>query len=318
MCEVVHMKKTKQSITRQDPFVEGGSGSILDSPFYYENESAYQQWKKQKLTDYPCSISQLIVPLNDPKALTVQEYQQIKDCLLKTNMVIYDIGRDIREDKSIPEQLGIQLGIHSLDKNECADDDGFTSIQVVNNGLHAIYIPYSEKGINWHTDGYYNRLSEQIYSMILHCVRPAQEGGENQLWDHEIIYMMLRDENPDYIKALMAPDAMTIPKNILNGQLVRPDRSGPVFMITDEGRLHMRYTARARNVIWKEDSLTQEAQQTLRALLNSDSDYLFQGQLEAGQGLVCNNVLHTRTAFKDDKENPRLLYRGRYFDKIVF
>lgn len=317
MCEVVHMKQIKHCSTRRNPYCKLDSAAS-NSPFHHENELAYQKWKTHKLKDYPTSISQLVVPLNDPKALTVQEYQQIKDCLLKTNMVIYDIGRDIQEDKSIPEQLGIQLGIHSLDRNECADDDGFTSIQVVDDGLHAIYIPYSEKGINWHTDGYYNRLSEQIYSMILHCVRPAPEGGENQLWDPEIIYMMLRDKNPDYIKALMEPDAMTIPKNVLNGQLVRPDRSGPVFMITDEGRLHMRYTARARNVIWKEDSLTQEAQQTLRALLNSDSDYLFQGRLEAGQGLVCNNVLHTRTAFKDDKDNPRLLYRGRYFDKIMF
>ncbi len=311
------MRKIKQHFSKQPSKCEHSSDCISDSPFHYKNESAYQQWKEKKLKDYPHSIAQLIVPLNDPGALTAQELQQIKNCLLKTNMVIYDTGRDAQEDKSIPEQIGIQLGIHSLDKNECADDDGFTSIQVVDDGLHAIYIPYSEKGINWHTDGYYNRLAEQIYSMILHCVRPAEEGGENQLWDHEIIYMMLRDKNPDYIKALMEPDAMTIPKNVLNGQLVRPDRSGPVFMITDEGRLHMRYTARARNVIWKEDALTQEAQQTLRTLLNSDSEYQFQGRLEAGQGLVCNNVLHTRTAFKDDKENPRLLYRGRYFDKIM-
>ncbi len=311
------MRKIKQHFSKQPPKCEHSSDCISDSPFHYKNESAYQQWKEKKLKDYPHSIAQLIVPLNDPGALTAQELQQIKNCLLKTNMVIYDTGRDAQEDKSIPEQIGIQLGIHSLDKNECADDDGFTSIQVVDDGLHAIYIPYSEKGINWHTDGYYNRLTEQIYSMILHCVRPAEEGGENQLWDHEIIYMMLRDKNPDYIKALMEPDAMTIPKNVLNGQLVRPDRSGPVFMITDEGRLHMRYTARARNVIWKEDALTREAQRTLRTLLNSDSEYQFQGRLEAGQGLICNNVLHTRTAFKDDKDNPRLLYRGRYFDKIM-
>lgn len=288
-----------------------------DSPFHYNNETAYQCWKKKKLTNYPVSIEQIIVPLADPKALTEQEVQQLKTLLIKTNMAIYDIGSGAQEDKSIPEQLGVQLGIQSLDKNECADDDGFTSIQVVDNGLHAIYIPYSEKGINWHTDGYYNRLSEQIYSMILHCVRPASQGGENQLWDHEMVYMLLRDENPDYIKALMAVDAMTIPKNVLNGQLVRPDRSGPVFMITEEGRLHMRYTARARNVIWHDDSLTQRAQQALREILNSDSDYMFQGQLAAGQGLICNNVLHTRTAFKDNKENPRLLYRGRYFDKIM-
>ncbi|MCW8929803.1 MAG: TauD/TfdA family dioxygenase [Gammaproteobacteria bacterium] len=289
-----------------------------ESPFHCENEMAYQQWKKDKLSDYPKTMAELVVSLNDPKQLTPYETQQLKAILLKTNMVIYDIAGEAIEDKSIPEKLGRQLGIHKLDKNECADDDGFTSIQVVGNGLHAIYIPYSEKGINWHTDGYYNRLSEQIYSMILHCIRMAQEGGENQLWDPDIVYMMLRDENPDFIQALMEPDAMTIPKNVLDGKLIRPDRSGPVFMITEEGQLHMRYTARARNVIWKDDELTQKAQKKLREILNSNSDFMFQGSLKPGQGLICNNVLHTRTAFKDDPNNPRLLYRGRYFDKIVF
>ncbi len=288
------------------------------SPFYYDNETAFQQWKEKKLSDYPKSIKQLVVHVNDPRALSLLERQQLQSILLKANMVIYDIKGKAEEDKLIPEKIGHQMGIHQLDKNECADEDGFTSIQVVDEGLHAIYIPYSEKGINWHTDGYYNRLSEQIYSMILHCVRPAGEGGENQLWDHEIAFIMLRDENPDYIKAMMAPDAMTIPKNILDGKLVRPDRTGPVFLITGEGRLHMRYTARARNVIWKDDELTQKAQQALREILNSYSKYMFQGKLKAGQGLLCNNVLHARTAFKDDKESPRLLYRGRYYDKINF
>ena len=286
-----------------------------DSPFYPENETAYQQWKKDKLSNYPKSIADLVVAVKKPKNLLPEELEQIKTLLRKANMVIYDTGSDV-EDKSVPETIGHQLGIHSLDKNECADNDGFTSIQVVDEGLHTIYIPYSEKGINWHTDGYYNLLTEQIYSMILHCVRPAAEGGENQLWDSEIAYLLLREENTDYIKALMEPDAMTIPKNVLDGKLIRPDRSGPVFMVTDEGRLHMRYTARARNVIWKDNDITQKAQQALRDILNSDSEYLFQGRLEAGQGLVCNNILHTRTAFKNDKNYPRLLYRGRYFDKI--
>jgi hypothetical protein len=295
--------------------------SRLDkSPFLLslnnKNEPIYQQWKQEKLKNYPQSISQLIVPIKNPKDLSSTETAQLKSLLLKTNMVIYEVAGKAEEDKSIPEQLGLQLGIQRLDTNECADKDGFTSIQVVDEGLHAIYIPYSEKSINWHTDGYYNKLSEQIYSMVLHCVRPAAEGGENQLWDPEIIYMLLRDENPDYIKALMLPDAMIIPKNVLDGKLVRPDRSGPVFMITEEGRLHMRYTARARNVIWKEDEMTQKAQLRLREILSGDSPYKFQGRLNAGQGLLCNNILHTRTAFKDDKENPRLLYRGRYFDKI--
>jgi alpha-ketoglutarate-dependent taurine dioxygenase len=293
------------------------SSNFKKSPFHLENECAFLKWKEAKCLDYSENIGQLVVPVSDPKNLTYLEIKQFKALLLKTNMAIYEISGEAKEDKSIPEQLCLQLGIQSLDKNECADDDGFTSIQVVDDGLHAIYIPYSEKGINWHTDGYYNRLSEQIYTMVLHCVRAAPEGGENQLWDPDIIYLLLRDENPEYIQALMAPDAMTIPKNVLDGKLIRPDRSGPVFIVTEEGRLHMRYTARARNVIWKDDEMTQKAQNVLREILNSDSKFKFQGSLKPGQGLICNNVLHTRTAFKDDKQHPRLLYRGRYFDKIL-
>ncbi len=305
-------------MTESAPFLAHHSQAFKASPFYYKNESAYQQWKVTKLAHYPTTINQLIVPISNPKQLTTIELQQLKDLLLKTNMVIYAIEGELgrQADKSIPEHIGRQLGISALDKNECADADGFTSIQVVDTGLHAIYIPYSNKGINWHTDGYYNHLSEQIYSMILHCVRPAQEGGDNKLWDPDIIYMMLRDKNPDYIKALMSANAMTIPKNVLDGQLIRPDRSGPVFMITQNGRLHMRYSARQRNVIWHNDALTQEAQQVLRALLDRPSEYQFQGRLATGQGLICNNVLHTRSTFKDDPKQPRLLYRGRYFDMI--
>ncbi len=295
------------------------SVQVQNSPFLIENEQQYQQWKQQKLNVYPESIKELTVSVADPFKLSDQEFQDIKARLQKANMVIYDLGHNSNAaDKNIPEQLGYQLGISSLDKNECADNDGFTSIQVVDQGLHTMYIPYSEKGINWHTDGYYNRLSQQIYSMILHCVRPAAEGGENQLWDHEIVYILLRDKNPEYIQALMQNDAMTIPKNVIDGELIRPDRSGPVFMITEEGRLHMRYTARARNVIWKDDPLTQEAQQVLRDILNSESTYKFEGRLAAGQGLICNNVLHTRRTFKDDPQQHRLLYRGRYLDKINF
>jgi len=150
----------------------------------------------------------------------------------------------------------------------------------------------------------------------LHCVRAAPQGGENLLLDHEIAYMLLRDKNPEYIDALMQRDAMTIPKNVLDGQLVRPDRVGPVFSITEQGRLHMRYTARARNVIWKYDPMTQAAQQDLREILNSKTPYHIKAKLEPGQGLICNNILHTRSTFKDAPDNPRLLYRGRYLDKL--
>lgn len=276
----------------------------------------YEDWKKHKLNAYPKTLEQLLVSINDPFALTSIEIEQLRCWLNKANMVIYAMDAEKAEDKAVPEAIGHQLGIHSLDRNECADHDGFTSLQVVDEGLHSMYIPYSNKGINWHTDGYYNRLAEQIFSMLLHCVRAAKEGGENRLLDHEIAYILLRDKNPQYIRALMQPDAMTIPKNVLEGKLIRPDRSGPVFMLTPQGRLHMRYTARARNVIWHDDPLTLEAQQTLKDIFEHSNEYLLQGKLQPGQGLICNNILHTRTPFQDSEDSPRLLYRGRYFDEI--
>ena len=76
------------------------------------------------------------------------------------------------------------------------------------------YIPYTNKALSWHTDGYYNVLDKQIFGIIMHCVRPAAEGGVNSLLNPENVYIALRDENPAYIEALMHPEAMTIPDNI--------------------------------------------------------------------------------------------------------
>jgi hypothetical protein len=40
--------------------------------------------------------------------------------------------------------------------------------------------------------------------------------------------------------------------------------------------------------------------------------------LRAGQGIICNNVLHKREAFADDAAagQQRLLYRARYHERI--
>ncbi|MDH5784459.1 MAG: TauD/TfdA family dioxygenase, partial [Chromatiales bacterium] len=86
--------------------------------------------------------------------------------------------------------------------------------------------------------------------------------------------------------------------------------------VQTNGALHMRYTARKRNIEWKDDSTTEAALAALERLL-SDNPYIFRATLQPGMGLLCNNVLHTRDGFRDDpKAPPRLLYRARYFDRI--
>jgi hypothetical protein len=76
----------------------------------------------------------------------------------------------------------------------------------------------------------------------------------------------------------------------------------------------MRYTARTRSIVWRDEA--QAAVERLRAILDSDSPYVFKLKLSGGQGLVCNNVLHDRSEFTDAPGAERLVYRARYSDRV--
>ncbi len=291
---------------------------IQNSPFNLDNEAAYQAWRDYKLKNYPKNISDLIVEVNDPRKLTEAEHAAILARCQRANMAIYACPLK-NEDKDIPRELGKQFNLTQLDNNMCADDDAITSLTVAaaEDGKRQTYIPYTDRQIHWHTDGYYNSLDKQIHGLLLHCVRSAKEGGENALLDHEIAYILLRDENPDYIHALMQPDAMCIPPNVIEGEEIRPTRCGPVFSVDSAGNLHMRYTKRTRSIDWKDNAITQAAVQFLANTLDSDSKYIFRATLQAGQGLVSNNVLHDRSKFTDADDQQRLLYRARYYQRIA-
>ncbi len=282
-----------------------------------DNDSAYRQWRQQKLLDYPTDIGQLIVEIGNPARLNHSERAAMLRQLRKSNMVIFAGPTGDNPDKLIPRQLGAQFGLASLDHNTGADSDGITSLEVKNGQWHSHYIPYTDRPIHWHTDGYYNELSRQIHGLQLHCVRAAAKGGENALMDHEIAYILMRDRDPALIKALMHEGAMMIPENRVDDKIDRPDRSGPVFMAGPGGELHMRYTARKSNVVWLEDSLTRQAVSLLDEILNADTPYIFRATLQPGQGLISNNVLHDRSGFSDDPAAPRLLYRLRYFERAA-
>ena len=287
-----------------------------NSPFDLDNQHAYEKWRDEKLENYPDKAEQLIVEINDPAQLTKSEHQAITKLVNKTNMAVYISQSGDNPDKRIASNLASQLGLHTLDHNMGADDDGITSLQVSKTHGHERYIPYSNKAIHWHTDGYYNKLDKQIHALNLHCVRPAMQGGENAIMDHEIAYIKLREQNPNYIHALMVADAMTIPANIKDDVIIRPDRTGPVFSVWKNSILHMRYTERAHNIIWKDDALTQEAVKALEDLLHSSDPHIYRLTLQPGCGLISNNVLHDRSGFDDDNNAPRLLYRLRYFEGI--
>lgn len=289
----------------------------INHPFDLDNTAAYESWKQEKLDGYPEKTEQLVVNIANPHQLSVAEKQAITKLCRKTNMAVYVSPTGEDPAKEIPFDLAKQFGLNKLDNNMGADDDGITSLQVQSDAMHKRYIPYTDNPIHWHTDGYYNTVENQINALNLHCVRPAKEGGENAVMDHEMAYMHLRDENPEHIEALMQLDAMTIPENVVDGEIIRPERAGSVFSLRDNGKLHMRYTARARNVIWKDDAATKNAVAALDDLLTSDNKYIYRLTLQSGWGLISNNVLHDRSGFNDDPAHPRLLYRARYFDWLA-
>ncbi|NOX42381.1 MAG: TauD/TfdA family dioxygenase [Gammaproteobacteria bacterium] len=287
--------------------------------FDLSDNRSYLLWRERKLANSPQSIGQVIINVENINALNPIEVHEIKQRCQWANMAVYQCRQSESVDREAIRDLGKQFGLNHLDRNIRADDGGISALHVSTIQQAHEYIPYSNRAINWHTDGYYNELHKKIRAMILHCVSPAASGGENTFVDHEILYLLMRDENPAYITALMQPDAMTIPANIENGVELRPAQSGPVFSIDPQsGQLHMRYTARTKSIEWKADSLVQEAVEFIKVFLRSDSSFILRHRMAAGQGLICNNVLHNRSEFVDDAESDqqRLVYRGRFYERI--
>lgn len=286
------------------------------SAFDLSDNAAYLAWRAAKLARFPGTLAELVVEVRDPRALSPGERQALAARCQRANMAIYASAAKYGADKNIPRQLGLQLGLRELDPNYLADDDGISPLAVAARGTRGEFIPYTNRGIKWHTDGYYNPQERTVRGVLLHCVERAETGGENDLLDHEIAYIQLRDRDPRHIRALMAEDAMTVPARVENGRIERAAQAGPVFSVDAGGFLHMRYTARAVSIEWKNDAATQAALAALEDILAAASPWVFRGRLEPGMGLISNNVLHTRTPFTDSPRHQRLIYRARYYQRV--
>jgi alpha-ketoglutarate-dependent taurine dioxygenase len=231
-------------------------------------------------------------------------------------MAIYKC-RDDFVDRAAVCAFASNFGLLQLDHHLCANEDGVSELSVAPRGIRTGYVPYSSRSLSWHTDGYYNDPSRQVRAVVLHCANSAATGGENALFDPEIAYIRLRDENPLYITALEHPECMTIPANTGTQGEIRPAVSGPVFSRDlRSGALHMRYSARKKNIQWRDDGTTRAARDYLSEILADENGLVLRYRLQAGEGLISNNVLHNRTAFEDGPGHRRLIYRTRFFDRI--
>jgi len=282
------------------------------------DETRYQEWRNAKLAGYPRSVDELFVDIGGLDRLSDAERAAILARCGRCNMAIY-VCRDEAADRAAVARFAARFGLRQLDFHLCVNDDGVSEIAVASGGMRSGYAPYSNRSLSWHTDGYYNDLTRQVRAVVLHCSESAASGGENALLDPEIAYIRLRDENPAYISALGHPRCMTIPANTgeAGDEEIRPAVTGPVFSRDPRnGALHMRYSARKRNIQWRDDPLTREAVEFLTQFLAATDGSVLRHRLQAGEGLISNNVLHNRTAFEDGPGQRRLLYRARFYDRI--
>jgi alpha-ketoglutarate-dependent taurine dioxygenase len=285
------------------------------SPFDLDRPDVYGAWRDRKLADEGLPAAIEIEALD---RLSTDEREALLATVVRRNFAVFRTRLPTADLETPLRQLGRQLGLLDLDQNLCAEDSGLTAITVKPTETEHTYIPYTNRPLGWHTDGYYNAGNLQVRAWLLFCAQPAAQGGGNALLDHEIAYIRLRDHNPEWIRALMADDAFTIPSNTEHGEQIRPDHSGPVFSVTADGHLHMRYSARQRNVIWKDDVPTREAAAFLLDLFRLGDDHILEHRLQAGEGVISNNILHRRDGFRDPDDAPtkRLMYRARYYQRL--
>ena len=320
------------------------SAPLAGSPFDLASDDRYLLWRERKLTRYPLCAESLRVPIVNMMALTEAERAAIVAVCQRANMAIYtpectsvdqpggsstaksEISRDAA--RLGLRALATAFGLGSMETHRSADADGIVAIEVTDQASKRGFIPYSSKPLSWHTDGYYNGPEDVVRSMLLHCVRPASEGGENALLDPEIVYIRLRDESPALAAAMMHPEAMRIPASVDDEGKERPESVGPVFGFdpTVPGALAMRYTSRKRNISWRNDPDTTAARELIDNLLAGSAEPLIiRTRLAAGEGLISNNVLHARTSFAVAEAAAvapktcagRLLYRARYSQRIA-
>ncbi len=293
-------------------------------PINISDNDIYLRWRDEKLEKYPRSIEDLTVKITTPGEPNKHNIEKLKALCLKSNMVIYKAPEEIIENKNIALNMGISLGLQHIERSLTTENDGVSELSVIGAGVKSHYIPYTDKRLGWHTDGCYNDTNNQINGFILHCVRAAKDGGENHLLDPDIAYILLRDENPEFIEGLMLDDALTIPQNKENGIILRKKQTGPVLTIqknnlnTGIRAIHFRYTSRQTFVLWNKDTRTQGALDFLKKTLQARCPYIFRIKLQPGSGIIGNNILHNRTKFKngESKAGQRLFYRIYYKDRI--
>ena len=265
----------------------------------------YKRWADKKLQGFSNKLDDLIVEINNPNSISKSEKNIILKTINQHNIVFFQINKGTINLKSSIKTLASQVGLGNYEIDSKSDNDGLTEIKIHNSMKpSAEYIPYTDKQLNWHTDGYYNDEKNLILSWLLFCKSQSENGGMNKYMDHEIAYILF-NKSFDNIGDLMLHNTYRIPKNELTG---RKAVDNAIFSFI-KNKLHMKFSMREKNIIWNDKS--KEATNNLKDIISSSEKYHISHKFSEGQGVITNNIIHMRTSFTNLEKKNRLLYRLR-------
>ncbi|WP_025770728.1 TauD/TfdA family dioxygenase [Thioalkalivibrio sp. HK1] len=266
-----------------------------------------------------------IIDISNPAQPTDAERKAILHRCDRFNFALYRFAPPYTADRCALDRFAHALGLVRRDFSLDADAFGIVSVRntPAAGAPAGEMIPFTDRALNWHSDGYYHPCERPIRSIAMHCERPAASGGENGFIDPDRLFIALHDHDPSLVEALMHPQAMSVPAVFdEKGRCLRPCRSGPVFSFSTPSsadsrpRLSMRYTSRTRSIRWRDTPSIAEARIALRKTIDTLARDALMIRFEAGEGIICNNILHCRSAFIDEAASPRTLLRIRSFDAV--
>tara|TARA_B100001063_G_scaffold42881_1_gene36698 strand:- start:2282 stop:3112 length:831 start_codon:yes stop_codon:yes gene_type:complete len=274
---------------------------------FTSKSSEFRQWASEKEANIPSNIDDLKVKIHDINHASIEEIGNIKDKINKFNCCIYKSQAGLINQANLIS-FAQSIGMKTYDSNNI-DNSPVSCIMPLKSKGKINYIPYTNKQLNWHTDGYYDE--KPIFSWLLHCEEPASFGGENYLLDHELAIReyILKHDNLD---SLSRSDAFVIPGNAYAG---RDSTKGYICDINNKyRRFHMKFSMRKEHMDLNEKSKI--AIMRMKKIIKEDcKKYYLTYKLSKNEGIVTNNILHGRNSFEDGKV-IRKLYRIRSYERI--
>lgn len=290
--------------------------------------AAFLRWREQRLADAPANHWQpachQLQPGHD-HALETDVLSAMCADIDSYGFTYYQLPTDYPDTTGAVNSLHRQLGLTDTDSSVLAEETGGPSATAPATGSTRLsrlenrpdtpdnrFLPYTNKAMNWHSDGYYNAPDEEVRSFTLYCVSQAARGGALTILDPHLLLIALYDVNPDAVARLSHPEAMTLPANKDELGHDRPDRHAAVFFSDVGGRLGTRFTMRQRNIGWRDQPTRQAMQQAVDVAIGLQQWHISL-RLQPGQGLISRNVLHRREAFEDAPgQARRQMLRGRF------